>query len=103
MVSSSWVVDYSVILYIENDYLCDSPYCKGHHYEPSSADLTYQKTAPHVDMIIGPYEEVIPEDELYQNMSSWQKELKKRMNDDIDNLPLFIDIVRYFSFMQCLE
>ena len=104
VVSSSWVVDYSVILYnIENDYLCDSPYCKGHHYEPSSADLTYQKTAPHVDMIIGPYEEVIPEDELYQNMSSWQKELKKRMNDDIDNLPLFIDIVRYFSFMQCLE
>ena len=31
------------------------------------------------------------------------QKLEKRMKNDIDELPLFIDIVRYFSFMQCLE
>ena len=103
VITSSWIVEYSVELAYANNYTCDSPYCHGHHYEPSEADLTYKKVSPLVEMIIGPYEEPIPEDALLKNMLKWQDELKRRMEEDMNKLPQTINIERYFSFSQCLE
>ena len=52
---------------------------------------------------IGPYEEPIPEDALLKNMLKWQDELKRRMEEDMNQLPQTINIERHFSFSQCLE
>ena len=78
------------------------PNCAGHYDTPSEEDNIYKIFAPSVIMSCGTYETQFEGEELYKMMYQWQENLKKKMKEDIDELPQSVPLTKNFS-IRCPE
>ena len=100
-VTSSWTQYYDVN-WAQGPYFCEMPNCAGHYYTPSEEDNIYKIFAPSVIMSCGTYETQFEGEELYKMMYQWQENLKKKMKEDIDELPQSVPLTKNFS-IRCPE